>query len=51
MGLPQGAVDSLYSTAYSGVAKVGLTRIDGSYHFIMLDQPEAFLREVDAFLK
>jgi pimeloyl-ACP methyl ester carboxylesterase len=51
MGLPQAAVDSLYSTAYRGLAKVGLTRIDGSYHFIMLDQPEAFLREVDAFLK
>jgi pimeloyl-ACP methyl ester carboxylesterase len=51
MGLPQAAVDSLYSTAYRGLAKVGLTRIDGSYHFIMLDQPEAFLREGDAFLK
>jgi pimeloyl-ACP methyl ester carboxylesterase len=51
MGLPQVAVDSLYSTAYNGLAAVRLIRIDGSYHFIMLDQPEAFLREVDAFLK
>jgi pimeloyl-ACP methyl ester carboxylesterase len=51
MGLPQATVDSLYSTAYSGLAAADLKRIDGSYHFIMLDQPDAFLREVDAFLK
>lgn len=51
MGLPQAAVDSLYATAYKGLATVRLIRIDGSYHFIMLDQPEAFLREVGAFLK
>jgi pimeloyl-ACP methyl ester carboxylesterase len=51
MGLPQAAVDSLYATAYNGLAAVHLIRIDGSYHFIMLDQPEAFLGEVDAFLK
>ena len=51
MGLPQAAVDSLYSTAYNRLSAVRLIRIDGSYHFIMLDQPQAFLREVDAFLK
>jgi pimeloyl-ACP methyl ester carboxylesterase len=26
-------------------------RIDGSYHFIMLDQPAAFAFEVETFLK
>ena len=51
MGFPQAAVDSLYSTAYNRLSAVRLIRIDGSYHFIMLDQPQAFLREVDAFLK
>ena len=51
MGLPQARIDSLYSMAYSGLAGVDLKRIDGSYHFIMLDQPDAFAREVDAFLK
>ena len=51
MGVPQAAIDSLYSGAYADLAGVVLKRIDGSYHFIMLDQPEAFSREVDAFLK
>jgi pimeloyl-ACP methyl ester carboxylesterase len=51
MGIPQGAVDSMYSGAYRGLAGVDLKRIDDSYHFIMLDQPQAFLREVDAFLR
>ena len=51
MGLPQATIDSLYSGAYTGLAGVDLKRIDGSYHFIMLDQPDAFAREVDAFLK
>ncbi len=51
MGLPQAMIDSLYSGAYSGLAGVDLKRIADSYHFIMLDQPDAFSREVDAFLK
>ena len=51
MGFPQGAVDSMYSGAYRGLAGVDLKRIDESYHFIMLDQPDVFLREVDAFLR
>jgi len=51
MGVPQGAVDSMYSGAYQGLAGVDLKRVDESYHFIMLDQPDVFLREVDAFLR
>jgi len=51
MGLPQAAIDAMYSRAYSGLAGVDLRRIDDSYHFIMLDQPEAFSREIDAFVK
>ena len=51
MGVPPATVDSLYKAAYRDLAGVELKRIDGSYHFIMLDQPEAFLREVEAFLK
>ena len=42
MGLQQATVDSLYEAAYSGLAEAVLKRIDGSYHFIMLDQPDAF---------
>ena len=51
MGVPPATVDSLYEAAYRDLAGVELKRIDGSYHFIMLDQPDVFLREVDAFLK
>jgi len=51
MGVPPAAIDSLYSGAYADLPGVVLKRIDGSYHFIMLDQPDAFSREVDAFLK
>ena len=51
MGLPSARLDSLYTAAYRDLAGVTLKRIEGSYHFIMLDQPEAFLTEVDAFLK
>jgi pimeloyl-ACP methyl ester carboxylesterase len=28
-----------------------MVRIDGSFHFIMLDQPDVFAAQVDAFLK
>jgi pimeloyl-ACP methyl ester carboxylesterase len=28
-----------------------MVRIDSSYHFIMLDQPDAFARELDSFLQ
>jgi pimeloyl-ACP methyl ester carboxylesterase len=51
MGIPQGAMDSMYSGAYRGLAGVDLKRVDESYHYIMLDQPDVFLREVDAFLR
>ena len=51
MGVPQAVIDSLYAGAYTGLPSVELKRIDGSYHFIMLDQPDAFSREVAAFLK
>jgi pimeloyl-ACP methyl ester carboxylesterase len=51
MGFPQSAIDAIYSGAYRDLAAADLKRIDGSYHFIMLDQPDVFLREVDAFLR
>lgn len=46
MGLPSARLDDLYTTAYAGLAGVRLERIDGSFHFIMLDQPEAFAKAV-----
>jgi pimeloyl-ACP methyl ester carboxylesterase len=50
MGLPQAVMDGLYASAYAALPTKVIKRIDGSYHFIMIDQPEAFAREVVAFL-
>lgn len=47
---PVAYVDSLYAGAYAGLAGVQLKRIDGSRHFIKLDQPERFAEAVEAFL-
>lgn len=51
MGRPAEFADGMYAKAYEGLAGVKLKRIDGGFHFIMLDKPEAFAKEVDAFLK
>jgi pimeloyl-ACP methyl ester carboxylesterase len=50
-GAPQAAYDALYTSAYAPMASAKLKRIDGSLHFIMLDQPAAFAAEVESFLK
>jgi pimeloyl-ACP methyl ester carboxylesterase len=49
-GLPQAAVDQLYQSSFAAVPHIREARIDGAYHFLMLDQPEAFDREVGVFL-
>jgi pimeloyl-ACP methyl ester carboxylesterase len=46
MGRPPEALDRLYRSAYANLRGVKLRRIDGSFHFIMLDQPDAFGREL-----
>lgn len=51
MGRPADFVDGMYAKAYEGLPGAKLKRIDGGFHFIMLDQPEAFAQEVAAFLK
>ena len=43
MGVPAAQVDAMYSKAYADLPDGTLIRIDGSYHFIMDDQPDAFL--------
>jgi pimeloyl-ACP methyl ester carboxylesterase len=50
-GLPQAAVDGLYRQNFAPLPNKTMVRIDGSLHFIMLDQPDAFAAQVDAFLK
>lgn len=45
------ASDQLYQENYSTLPNKKIVRIDSSFHFIMLDQPDAFAAQVDAFLK
>jgi pimeloyl-ACP methyl ester carboxylesterase len=45
------ASDELYEQNYSALLNKKIVRIDDSFHFIMLDQPEKFAAEVDQFLK
>ncbi|HEY4415631.1 MAG TPA: alpha/beta hydrolase [Verrucomicrobiae bacterium] len=50
-GFPQAATDQLYQDNYAALPNKKLIRIDGSFHFIMLDQPDKFAAQVDTFLK
>ncbi len=50
-GYSKSDTDSLYQQSYAALPNKTLVRIDGSYHFIMLDQPDLFLIQVDKFLK
>ena len=43
--------DGIYAASFANLPGVTLKRIDDSAHFIMLDQPERFLAEVNAFLE
>ncbi|MDQ0464545.1 pimeloyl-ACP methyl ester carboxylesterase [Caulobacter ginsengisoli] len=47
----EGRVDALYKENYAALPGVKLQAIDGGFHFIMLDQPDAFAAAVEAFLK
>lgn len=49
-GIAPAQVDAMYRQAYSSAPDPHFTRIDDSFHFIMLDQPERFFAAVSAFL-
>jgi pimeloyl-ACP methyl ester carboxylesterase len=49
-GYSQAQTDWFYQQNYAALPNKTFARIDNSYHFIMLDQPEAFLVQVDKFL-
>ncbi|HTW94802.1 MAG TPA: alpha/beta hydrolase [Tepidisphaeraceae bacterium] len=51
MGMSRSVVDGLYQGNFAGLPNKTMVRIDGSYHFIMFDQPQAFEAQVEAFLK
>ena len=50
MGMPAAQMESFYTSQYSGLPHVELTRIEDSFHFIMKDQPEEFLTAVQTAL-
>ncbi len=50
-GMPVTAVDGVYQQNFAALPNKKLVRIDDSRHFIMLDQPAAFMAQVDGFLK
>jgi pimeloyl-ACP methyl ester carboxylesterase len=50
-GLPQAAVDGLYRENFAPLPNKTMVRIDNSFHFMMLDQPNEFAVQMDAFLK
>lgn len=49
-GVPASNIDATFRNAYASTPHVSFKRIDGSFHFVMLDQPEAFARAVIDFL-
>jgi pimeloyl-ACP methyl ester carboxylesterase len=48
---PEAMVDGLYRGGYAPAPNITFVRIDGAYHFIMFDQPDAFQAAVDDFLR
>ncbi|MEQ1818274.1 MAG: alpha/beta hydrolase [Terricaulis sp.] len=48
---PEAKIDGLYRGQYASAPHVSFVRIDGSYHFIMFDQPAAFQAAVADFLR
>ena len=49
-GVPASAIDAMYRQAYATKPDIHFTRVDGSFHFVMLDQPERFASIVMGFL-
>lgn len=49
-GIPAASVDATFANAYAGARNISFKRIDGSFHFVMLDQPQAFAQAVVGFL-
>ncbi|WP_277976050.1 alpha/beta fold hydrolase [Pantoea endophytica] len=49
-GVPAASVDAMYRQAYASAPHIHFTRIDDSFHFMMLDQPKRFSNAVESFL-
>lgn len=49
-GVPADRIDATFRSAYARADTAQFIRIDDSFHFVMLDQPEEFAQAVRAFL-
>lgn len=49
-GVEASHVDAMFRNAYASTPNISFRRLDGSFHFIMLDQPELFASAVIKFL-
>jgi pimeloyl-ACP methyl ester carboxylesterase len=49
-GVPSASIDATFQNAYASTPKVRFKRIDGSSHFVMLDQPDTFERAAIEFV-
>jgi pimeloyl-[acyl-carrier protein] methyl ester esterase len=49
--LPPAVVAALWTREYAALPGVKLVRVENSRHFVMADQPEAFAKAVEVFLK
>jgi len=49
-GVEASHIDAMFHNAYASTPNISFRRIDGSFHFIMLDQPEQFASAVIKFL-
>lgn len=50
MGYVYGIVGLIYESNYAALPGVKLRPVNGAFHFVMLDQPQAFAAEVETFL-
>ncbi len=50
MGVSAATVASLYANAYSAAKDVEFVPVNGSYHFVMLDQPKVFFETMTKLL-
>jgi pimeloyl-ACP methyl ester carboxylesterase len=48
---PEAVLDGLWRGQYASAPNVSFVRVDGAYHFLMFDQPEAFQTAVAEFLR
>lgn len=49
-GVPADQIDATFRSAYANADTAQFTRIDDSFHFVMLDQPDEFAQAVRSFL-